>query len=76
MGSIAFFIGLGFIINGIFLTAPRPSKLAASDEPQGQDAIGGGNNDLRLSEPPASSFTSVTEHTTHHLQEKQPIKHD
>lgn len=71
MGSIAFFIGLGFIINGIFLTTPRATRAAPSPEPSHKDALAGTTNDLRLSEPPATTFTSVTEHTTHHLSEKR-----
>jgi hypothetical protein len=70
LGFINFFIGLGFIINGIFLTNPKSGPLPTP--PSQPDTLTGNTNDLRLAEPPAATFTSVTEHTTHHLQEKQP----
>lgn len=75
MGAIAFFIGLGFIINGIFLTTPRVARPVLNSKPFGSDAIDGNTNDLRLAEPPAT-FASVTEHTTHHLSEKRPVPRD
>src|SRR5438034_8261624 len=73
LGLVTFFLGFGFILNGVFLTAPRSGRL--SQMPEQPEAIGGQTDHLRLNEPP-STFSSVTEHTTHHLYEKQPIKRD
>ncbi len=73
LGLVTFFIGLGFVLNGVFLTVPKKGLLNRSSDADSQrqlDGIGGNTNDLRLAEPP-SQFASVTEHTTHHLQEKQ-----
>ena len=78
LGSVNFFIGLGFILNGIFLTVPKKGFLDRSSDADSQralDGIGGNTNDLRLAEPP-SHFASVTEHTTHHLKDKQPLPRD
>lgn len=78
LGFIVFFIGLGFLLNGIFLTIPKNSLFDRSSDADSQralDGIGGNTNNLRLAEPP-SQFASVTEHTTHHLQEKQPMPRD
>ena len=76
IGFINFFIGLGFILNGVFLTTPKKSLFDRSSDAESQRVLDGGNtNDLRLAEPP-SQFASVTEHTTHHLQEKQSVSRD
>ncbi len=75
MGFVTFFVGLGFILNGYFLTVPQ-SKLSGlssnADSQRVLDSLQGQTNELRLSEPPASQFASVTESTTRHLKEKQP----
>ena len=71
LGFINFFIGVGFVINGYLLSAPRSGRGAVVDIPQQPEAVAGTTNDLRLAEPPADTFTSVTEHTTHHLTEKK-----
>ena len=70
LGIITFMLGLGFVINGLFFTAPKGirSQTGPAETPP---AIAGNTNELRLSEPPAGTFTSVTEHTTHHLSEKR-----
>jgi hypothetical protein len=78
MGFINFFIGLGFILNGIFLTVPKKSLFDRSSDADSQrqlDSIDSNTNELRLSEP-SSQFASVTEHTTHHLKEKEPVPRD
>lgn len=81
MGLIAFFIGLGLLINGMYLTVPRNSLSDRSPEGASQRELDGNNpvslsattNDLQL--PGATSlFSSVTENTTRHLEEKQPVK--
>lgn len=74
LGFINFFIGLGFIINGMFFTVPKNNILDRSSDAEGQrqlDGVTGQTNDLRLAEPSAL-FSSVTESTTRHLKEKEP----
>lgn len=79
-GLVCFFLGLGFIVNGLLLTVPKKSLSDKSTEggrqleldaqqPTGLDAQT--TNDLALPEP-ANLFSSVTENTTKHL--KEPIK--
>lgn len=73
LGLICFFIGLGFILNGIFLTVPRRDLADRSSDAERQRALDGltsNTNDLEL--PPANLFSSVTESTTRHLKEKEP----
>lgn len=70
LGFINFFIGLGFIINGLFLTVPKGVKFEALHSEQ-QSSLSGNESqkDFQLSEP-AKSFKSVTEHTTKHLKDE------
>lgn len=78
LGLVTFFIGLGFIINGLFLTVPKKGLIDRSSDADSQrqlDGIRGDTNDLRLAEP-LGQFTSVTENTTRHLKEKQPAPRD
>ncbi|CAN5313888.1 hypothetical protein BH10ACI2_BH10ACI2_22680 [soil metagenome] len=75
MGLVTFFIGLGFLLNGYFLTLPKKELTDRSDDARSQrqlDGLGTDTNELRLPESPASFFTpaSVTENTTKHLTEK------
>lgn len=78
LGVIAFFIGLGFILNGVFLTVPKKGVADKSSDANSQrelDVEKGTTNDLVL--PQASSlFPTVTEHTTQHLKEKVPVRRD
>lgn len=74
MGLVCFFIGLSFVINGLLFTVPKKSLSDKSDDARSQRALDvaeGTTNELVL---PASNaeFSSVTEHTTRHLKEKQP----
>ena len=74
LGVVAFFIGLGFILNGVFLTVPRgelPNKSSDADRQRELDGTKAHTNDLVLPEA-TSLFSSVTEHTTRHLKEKAP----
>ena len=76
LGVVTFFIGLGFLLNGVFLTLPKKSLTDRSSDADSQrqlDGLTGNTNDLRLPEP-SSLFSSVTENTTRHLKEKQPIR--
>lgn len=74
LGFINFFIGLGFIINGMFFTVPKKNILDRSSDAESQrqlDGIKTQTNDLRLAEP-SPLFSSITESTTRHLKEKEP----
>lgn len=79
-GLVCFFIGLAMVLNGLFLTVPRKSLSDRSGDGVRQrelDARAPGldveTNDLALPEP-ADLFSSVTENTTRHLEEKQPVR--
>jgi hypothetical protein len=77
-GVVVFFLGLGMTLNGVFLTVPKkglPDRSSDADRQRKLDAGKAETNDLVL---PASSdvFSSVTEHTTQHLKEKEPVRRD
>lgn len=78
LGVVTFFIGLAFILNGVFLTVPKKGLSDRSSDADSQrelDELPSNTNDLRLPEP-ASLFSTVTEHTTQHLKEKEPVARD
>lgn len=75
MGVVTLFIGLSFIVNGLFFTKPKKVLANKSSESESQrelDQISMETNELIL---PQSNqvFTSVVEDTTQHLKEKEPI---
>ncbi len=79
LGVVAFFIGLGFILNGIFLTVPRKSVEDRSPEADRQRALddrgdhpSDTTNELQLPAAGEMFPPSVVEGTTKHLFEKQP----
>jgi hypothetical protein len=79
-GLVCFFIGMGLVVNGLFLTVPRKSLSDRSTEGASQRELDARapsgdvrTNDLALPEP-ANLFSSVTENTTRHLEEKQPVR--
>ncbi|MFZ1702592.1 MAG: hypothetical protein WBO10_03140 [Pyrinomonadaceae bacterium] len=75
LGVVAFFIGLAFILNGIFLSVPKKNLTDRSSDADSQrvlDGVSGTTSDLHL--PQATAFSSVTEHTTRHLKEEQPVR--
>jgi hypothetical protein len=72
-GLIAFFIGLGMILNGLFFTVPKKSLSDKSSEAENQHWLDAQSGEFVLPEP-NQAFASVTEHTTHQLKEKQPMK--
>ena len=77
MGVVAFFIGLGFILNGVFLTVPKkelPDK--SSDANRQRELDGRTTSDLVLPKATPGLFSSVTENTTRHLKEKEPVERD
>ncbi len=84
VGLIAFFIGLGIMINGLVFSIPRKQLPDHSDEAlmqQALDSEGGraGLNPAEFADPGTSELppgdriavpASVTEHTTQHLKSK------
>lgn len=75
MGVVTLFIGLSFFINGLLFTVPKKSLEDRSEEANNQrelDVAEAQTNELLLPEN-KSLFSSVTENTTKHLKEKQPI---
>ncbi|HVE59831.1 MAG TPA: hypothetical protein VNB22_23665 [Pyrinomonadaceae bacterium] len=79
LGVVAFFIGLSFVINGILLSVPKKGLSDKSSDAEHQrelDAhekvLNAQTNELVLPES-KQVFTSVTENTTQHLKEKQPV---
>jgi hypothetical protein len=77
-GIVTFFIGVGFLLNGSFLTVPRKVLSDKSPDADSQRALDSGRaqtTDLVL--PQGSNlFSSVTENTTRHLKEKEPVSRD
>jgi hypothetical protein len=73
LGVVAFFLGLGFILNGMLLTVPKTGLTDRSSDADSQRRLdlSGNTNDLQLPEA-STQFASVTEHTTKHLKQKQP----
>jgi hypothetical protein len=80
LGLIAFFVGLGIVINGLIFTIPRKILADRSDEAQSQKEL---ESRMQLNQLSPSSQTtsdlpssaeqlvgrpSVTEHTTHQLR--------
>ncbi len=70
LGFVCFFLGLGFILNGVFLTVPRSELPDSSKDADSQRKL-----DVELSSSPAlpapedkGLFPSVTEHTTRQLE--------
>ena len=78
LGVVLFFFGIGFILNGVFLTVPRkglPDKSSDADSQRELDGTKIRTNDLVLPAAP-SLFSSVTENTTQHLKEKERVPRD
>jgi len=71
---IAFFIGLGIIVNGLAFTLPRKQIRDRSDDALAQYALDQGLNNPSLAKPAVTASPlpapSVTEHTTKHLANK------
>ncbi|MGE3466806.1 MAG: hypothetical protein AB7J13_07715 [Pyrinomonadaceae bacterium] len=76
LGVVAFFIGLAFILNGVFLTIPRMNFSDRSLDADAQrilDGVAGNTNELGLPEA-SEPISSVTENTTRHLKGDRPIR--
>lgn len=77
-GVVLFFIGLAMFVNGLFLSVTRkdvPDKSSDADSQRRLDGMRAKTNDLVLPEA-TNLFSSVTENTTQHLKEKQPVPRD
>lgn len=77
LGIVTFFIGLGFLLNGFFLSVPRKAVEDRSSEADAQrrlDLEANYTSELKLPDAPAHAhgFSSVTEHTTRHLKQNEP----
>src|SRR6266851_3985020 len=83
LGTIAFAIGLGLVLNGLLFTRPRKSVTDHSDDARLQNLLDAGyaSPQLRPTGEAQPSFrsqttsnlgnpagSSITEHTTHHLK--------
>lgn len=71
LGVVALFIGLSFIINGLLFTVPKKTVSDNSSEADTQRQLDAANTTNELVLPPSNQvFSSVTEHTTHQLKQK------
>ena len=76
LSLITFLIGLGFIINGLVFTLPQKElrkRLPRPTEPQPLDQLSEARSVPGSSVGRSLSAGSVTEHTTQHLGQKQPL---
>jgi hypothetical protein len=80
VGLITFFIGLGIVINGLVLTVPRKKLLDRSDDALKQKELDSRMRPAAIGQPVTNELespnypavrTSVTEHTTHHLNREK-----
>lgn len=74
-GLVTLFIGLSFVVNGLFFTVPKKILADKSSEGEAQRQLDFNQietNELKL---PQSNqvFTSVIDETTQHLKEKEPV---
>ena len=69
LGFVTLFIGIGFILNGYFLTVPKKETMDHSTEGNRQRELDALYERPELPQPAAQSFvSSVTERTTRHLE--------
>lgn len=72
LGIVTFFIGLGFVINGLFLTVPKKGLTDRSDDAVRQRELDSDRSAAgELPMPDTNDLypiPSVTEHTTQHLK--------
>jgi hypothetical protein len=73
LGIVAFFIGLGFILNALLFTLPKKSLTGRSTGAESRHELDAETSELVLPEA-RQIFTSVTEETTRHLNKKIPTK--
>lgn len=72
LGLVTFFIGLGFILNGYFLSVPKKVEADNSARADRQRELDSAQySPPELQQPTAQSFvSSVTEHTTRQLEKE------
>ena len=77
LGLVAFFVGLGFVLNGVFLTIPKKELDNRSSDADSQRELDTAvqTNDLLMPQP-VNLFSPVTENTTQHLKDKQTVTKD
>jgi len=73
LGVVTFFIGLSFFINGLLFTVPKKTLSDKSPDADKQRELDAHTTSELVLPESNQVFTSVTEHTTRHLKEKQPI---
>ncbi len=74
LGVVTLFIGLSLIFNALLFTVPKKSVSDKSIDANSQREIDAESQTNELALPESNDiFSSVTEHTTHRLIEKQPI---
>jgi hypothetical protein len=73
LGVVTFFIGLSFFINGLLFTVPKKTLSDKSPDAEKQRELDAQTTSELVLPESKQVFTSVTEHTTQHLKEKQPI---
>ncbi|HKX84491.1 MAG TPA: hypothetical protein VJL58_09745 [Pyrinomonadaceae bacterium] len=75
LGVVTFFIGLGFVVNGMFLTVPQTGLTDRSDDALRQRELDGIRTPVGGLPMPDTNdlypIPSVTEHTTKHLKSGQ-----
>lgn len=79
LGMITFFIGLSFILNALLFSIPKKSLFDKSNDAENQREMDYASQTGKLAaapEPDDRIIASVTENTTRHLKEKQPIPRD
>lgn len=69
---VALFIGLSFVINGMYFTVTKKDLPDNTSDANRQRELDASTSGLKLPEP-ASLFSSVTENTTQHLKEKERV---
>jgi len=74
LGVVTLFVGLSLIFNALLFTITKKSVSDKSFDAQSQREIDAERQTNELALPESDDiFSSVTEHTTHRLKEKQPI---
>jgi hypothetical protein len=81
---VTFLVGLGLVINGLLFTVPRKRLPGDAYDALSQQVLDSGVNRIPYEAPAAGSLTnelvpaqrsqatSITEHTTHHLNTRKP----
>lgn len=75
LGVVTLFIGLSFILNALIFSVPKKALLDKSGDAENQRELDGASQTGKLAAAePRGIVASVTENTTRHLNEKQPIQ--